>query len=278
MKARSNGPASAGSPASNASSAGALTTVIRSSAIPACAPPAAGEVGPLAVRVDRHDRAVGRLAERQPQRRVAVGRPDLDDPPPAGGEHLQDPAGVAIDDRDAERLGGGLDGGERPAASGAGERLDPVEVGRRRGSSSRSFLLISPSSDEQPGAEIEPAARIVPAAIVPTLMYSSPVADSIDRVRAVWTAAHETTSGKISPTIRRSQTNSAHGPTSAANGATSAGPAPVATQTTNSTTWTATTASSTRDRRMSGASGSLGVTRYQWPEDHRREDAADRRG
>ncbi len=35
MKTRSNGPASAGSPAANASSAGALTTVIRSSAMPA---------------------------------------------------------------------------------------------------------------------------------------------------------------------------------------------------------------------------------------------------
>ena len=92
MKARSNGPASAGSPAANASSAGALTTVIRSSAMPGLAPPAAREVGPLAVRIDGHDRPVGGLAERQPQRRVAVRRPDLDDPPPAAGEDRQDPA------------------------------------------------------------------------------------------------------------------------------------------------------------------------------------------
>src|SRR6187402_891189 len=96
-------------------------------------------------------------------------------------------------------------------------------------------------------------------------MYRSPVADSIDRVRAVWTDAQQTINGKISPTIRRSQTNNAHGPTSDENGATSAGPAPVPTQVTKSTTWTITTTSRARARRMSGASGSFGVTRYQWP-------------
>src|SRR6187401_247615 len=99
----------------------------------------------------------------------------------------------------------------------------------------------------------------------PTLMYSNPVADSIDRDRAVWTDAQQTISGKISPTMRRSQTNSAHGPTSDENGATSAGPAPVPTQATKSTTWTTTMTSKARARRMSGASGSFGVTRYQWP-------------
>ena len=61
-------------------------------------------------------------------------------------------------------------------------------------------------------------------------MYWRPVADSIERVRAVWTAAHDTTSGKIRPTMSRSQTNSAYGPVRAANGATSgragAGPDP----------------------------------------------------
>ena len=60
---------------------------------------------------------------------------------------------------------------------------------------------------------------MVPAAIEPTLMYSRPVADSIERVRAVWTDAQQMTSGKTSPTISRSQTNSAHGPTSDAKGA-----------------------------------------------------------
>ena len=54
-------------------------------------------------------------------------------------------------------------------------------------------------------------------------MYSRPVADSIERVLAVWIAAHETISGNTSPTTSRSQTNSAHGPTSAENG-----PPPVA--------------------------------------------------
>ena len=107
---------------------------------------------------------------------------------------------------------------------------------------------------------------MVPAAIVPTLMYSNPVADSMLRVRAVWTAAHDTTSGKIRPMMRRSQTNSAHGPTSDANGPTSAGPAPVACQTMNRTTCTRDDRrAGRRDSRMSGASGSLGVTRYQWP-------------
>src|SRR3954451_24780653 len=96
-------------------------------------------------------------------------------------------------------------------------------------------------------------------------MYSKPVADSIDRVRAVWTDAQQTISGKISPTIRRSQTNSANGTTSDENGATSAEKETVAVQATNSTTCKATTASRTRASRMSGASGSFGVTRYQWP-------------
>ena len=41
---------------------------------------------------------------------------------------------------------------------------------------------------------------------------------------AVWTAAHDTTSGKIRPTISRNQTNSAHSPVSAPNGAGPAGP------------------------------------------------------
>ena len=65
----------------------------------------------------------------------------------------------------------------------------------------------------------------MPAAIDPTLIYNNPVADSIERVRAVWTDAQHTMSGKIRPTISRSQTNSAHGPTSDENGGTSAGPA-----------------------------------------------------
>jgi hypothetical protein len=80
----------------------------------------------------------------------------------------------------------------------------------------------------------------VPAAIAPTSMYSSPVADSIDRVRAVWTAAQDTTSGNTSPISRRSQTNSAQGPTSAPKGPSppfgpeAPGPAPKPTQPTMS--------------------------------------------
>src|SRR4051812_11813118 len=100
----------------------------------------------------------------------------------------------------------------------------------------------------------------------PTLMYSSPVADSIDRLRAVCSAAHDTTSGNTSPTISRSHTNSAHDPNSAANGPPVApGPIPSPTHVRNSTTWSATTHSSRRETSTSGPSGSLGVTRYQWP-------------
>src|SRR6478735_7787371 len=88
----------------------------------------------------------------------------------------------------------------------------------------------------------------------------------MDRERAVWRAAHDTTSGKIRPTIRRSQTNRAHGPTRTENGpAPTPGPVPVDTHTAKSTTWGATTASRPREMRISGASGSFGVTRYQWP-------------
>ena len=106
------------------------------------APPAAGEVGPLAVGVDRHDRPVGGLAERQPQRRVAVGRADLDDPAPAAGQHGQDAAGVAVDDRDAERRGGRLDGEPGPPArAGASDSIQSRSVAS--GIQSRSFLPIA---------------------------------------------------------------------------------------------------------------------------------------
>src|SRR4051812_41619299 len=117
----------------------------------------------------------------------------------------------------------------------------------------------------RPAPKYNPAARIVPAAMVPTLMYRSPVADSIDRVRAVWTAAQLTMSGNTSPTSRRSHTNSAQGPTSAANAGVPAGPAPSAIQATNSPSCTASAIASQRDSPTSGASGSRGVTRYQWP-------------
>src|SRR3954454_12886366 len=98
---------------------------------------------------------------------------------------------------------------------------------------------------------------MVPAAIVPTLMYRSPVADSIDRLRAVWTAAHETISGKINPTISRSQTNRAHGPTRTANGPLPPGPGAVQAQAPNRTPWRATNAKGPREIRINGASGSF---------------------
>ena len=105
-------------------------------------------------------------------------------------------------------------------------------------------------------------------------MYSSPVADSIERVRAVWIAAHDTTSGNTSPTTSRSHTNRAHGPVSGANGPPPE-PPPSATETTKNTSWSTTTTGAGPARTArADASGSFGVTRYQWPEDHRREDAA----
>ena len=108
-------------------------------------------------------------------------------------------------------------------------------------------------------------------------MYSRPVADSIERVRAVWTDAQETISGKISPTIRRSQTNSAHGPTSDANGATSAGPAPVPTQAHEQHDL-----DDDHDQQGAGEQderrlGELRRDQVPVAQDHRREDAADGR-
>ena len=95
---------------------------------PRLAPPAAREVGPLAVGIDGDDRAVGRLAEGHPQRRVAIGRADLDDPPPVAG---QDPAGRAR--RRDRRSGCRVGSAAASIAARAGwqrrrERLDPVEV------------------------------------------------------------------------------------------------------------------------------------------------------
>ena len=108
-------------------------------------------------------------------------------------------------------------------------------------------------------------------------MYSSPVADSIERVRAVCTAAHDTISGKISPTIRRSQTNSAHGPTSEANGATSAGPAPVPIHAHEQHDLD--DDDDQQDARQQDERRLGQLRRHQVPvaQDHRREDAADRR-
>ena len=268
MKARSNGPASAGSPAANASSAGALTTVIRSSRDPRLAPPAAGEVGPLAVGVDGHDRPVGRLAERHPQRRVAVRRPDLDDPPPAAGERRRGPG------RCRGRRSG-CPAARRPssiAASAAGERAPPAtrsSRGRRaRGSSrGRSWPSVAPPSDQQAGAEVEAGRE-----------------DRAGRDRAdvdVRGAPSRTPSTGCGPSGPRPTTRSAGRPARRSGAArrtaptgrrarrtapTSAGPAPVATQAANSTTWSATTdeqdPGEQDERRLRAASG---VTRYQWP-------------
>ena len=98
---------------------------------------------------------------------------------------------MAIDDRDAERLGRGLDGEDRRGRRDA-VRLDPVEIGGVR--DPVAVILHRGVSITRAGRtpKYRPAARIVPAAIVPTLMYRSPVADSIERVSAVLTAAQQT--------------------------------------------------------------------------------------
>ena len=104
--------------------------------------------------------------------------------------------------------------------NGRRQRLDPVEVDGvgdpARGRSCSSVAPHRPAVRHRNRGRRPGSSR---PRSMPTLMYSSPVADSIERVRAVWTDAQQTISGKTSPTIRRSQTNSAHGPTSAANGA-----------------------------------------------------------
>src|SRR4051794_19980336 len=92
------------------------------------APPSPSKIGPRSVGVDGDDRAVRRLTQCHPQRRVAIRRADLDDPSPTARQDREHPSRVAVDDRDAERLGRGLDGGERRAERRA-DRLDPLEVG-----------------------------------------------------------------------------------------------------------------------------------------------------
>ena len=156
------------------------------------------------------------------------------------------------------------------------ERLDPVEVDGVGDPAAivLAHLVLTPAvrhrnRDPRPGSS-RPRSN-------PTLMYSSPVADSIERVRAVCTDAQHTISGKISPTIRRSQTNSAHGPTSEENGATSAGPAPVPTHHTNSTTWTTTDDQQGAGEQDQRRLGELGRDQVPVAQDHRREDPADGR-
>ena len=230
MKARSNGPASSGVPAAKASSAGALTTSIRSSGTPARrqnsrARSVRSRSGSIVTIVP----SVGQ-GEGHPQRRVADRRPDLDDPPAIAGEDREHPAA-------SRGSGSGSAPAPRrpPSRAGPGGAARPVASIQSRSVASgiqvlSLFDMRQPpmggvaTQTRSPAPKYSPAARIVPAAIVPTLMYSRPVADSIDRDRAVWIAAQLTMSGKTRPTSRRSQTNSAHGPTSAAKAGDPCGP------------------------------------------------------
>ena len=155
MKTRSNGPARAGSSAANASSAGRVDDRDPLVGDPRLAPPAAGEVGPLAVGIDGHDRAVGRLAERHPQRRVAVCRADLARSGAARPASTgQDAAGVAVEDRDVGRPGAAAS-----IAASAGRQRAPRSTSIQSRSVSSGIqprsLLPSVASYEQAGAEIE---------------------------------------------------------------------------------------------------------------------------
>ena len=119
---------------------------------------------------------------------------------------------------------------------------------------------------------------MVPDAIVPTLMYRSPVADSMDRLRAVWIAAQQTMSGNTIPTMSRSQTNSAHEPVSALKPAVPDGPRPTAVDPTKRANWAATIQVRTREKRMSGAFAQPGRDEIPVAKDHRGEHAARRAG
>ena len=102
--------------------------MVRDAGLP---PPAARQVGPARVRVDGHDRPIGRLAERQPEGREPIRSADLDDPPPAGCQHLEDATAGPIHDGHARRHAGRLDGQQGRVERG-GHRLDVVEVDQLR--------------------------------------------------------------------------------------------------------------------------------------------------
>ena len=222
MKTRSNGPASAGSaePAANASRAGRLTTTIRSSAIPAWRhQPRASSVrersGSIVTIVPSAGwpsaMPQGRVADTpcRPRRSGAGRRPGRTGPGPASRSRI----GIARPARRPPRS---------PRARVERPRRRPRSSrGRRRSGRSRGPCSSTSTSSSDQQARRRSTARRRRSCrprSTPTLMYSSPVADSIDRVRAVWIAAHDTTSGKTRPTMRRSQTNRAHGPVSGANG------------------------------------------------------------
>ena len=107
-------------------------------------------------------------ARGHPEGRVAVGRPDLDDPPPTAGEDART--------RPLSRSTIGIPSGSAAtsiAASAGAERrpiaLDPSEIGRIGDPASvvlRHRVLIRATRHRNTG----PPARIVPAAMVPTLM------------------------------------------------------------------------------------------------------------
>ena len=86
------------------------------------------------------------------------------------------------------------------------------------------------------------AAPIVPASTAAKLMYSRPVADSIERVSDVRQAIHTRTIGNAIVTSSRSATSSTGPVVSDSNGAWP-GPPPSVVQTTKSSAWTIRTAS-----------------------------------
>ena len=106
----------------------------------------------------------------------------------------------------------------------------------------------------------------MPAAIVPTLMYRSPVADSIERVSAVLTAAQQTIKREHEPDDQAQPDEQRQVAGERAERRTARGSG------TRSRPRPRTGRAARRRRRAacatagcSGASGSFGVTRYQWP-------------
>ena len=165
------------------------------------------------------------------------------------------------------------------AASGgaSGAASDSTESSSRAGSHVRSTFIarsaVAAPSHEQSGAEVEPRGEDRPGAIVPTLMYSRPVADSIDRAAPSGARPTRRRAGTSSPTISRSQTNSAQGRLRAANGPPAAGPVPDPTH-----TRTARPGGRRLQNRRArpGRAAPRAAPGHEVPvaEDHRREDAA----
>ena len=130
-------------------SAGNPYCLMRSSAMPASRHQPRARSVRSRIGIDRHDRAVGGLPERQPEGRKAVRGPDLDDAPPTAGEHGQHASCVTIDDREPLGLGGRS---IAPSAGGRSAAIDSIQ--------SRSFVPgIHVRSSFMRSPQVRPAGR-----------------------------------------------------------------------------------------------------------------------